>query len=130
MEDILSDTNSSIKVLQEEKSQEISTLKSQVATQVARVEENKKQMSVLENTRIDHKSAHAVKWLSISEKYDNTRLELTSQLKLLSECFLIPSIFLKITTQRLYYMYICIFIFLNIYPHNPRSQIFFNVLRC
>lgn len=87
MEDSLKDTDSSIKVLQEERSQEISGLKLQVAAQAAKVEEYKQQVSALENTRINHKSSHAAKLIYINEKYDDTRLKFISQLKLLSECY-------------------------------------------
>lgn len=89
MEDCLKDIDSSIKVLQEERSREISALKSQVVTQMARVEEYEKQVSALENTRIDHKSDCAARLISINNKYDSTRLKLTSQLKLLSKCSLV-----------------------------------------
>lgn len=98
MEDSLENTDNSIKILQEEKSQEISGLKLQITAHIGRVEEYKKQLNNLENTRTDHKSSHAAKLININEKYEKTRLKLISQLKLLSECFLILHIFLEIIT--------------------------------
>ncbi|EFN85345.1 hypothetical protein EAI_16029 [Harpegnathos saltator] len=82
LEDCLKDTDNSIKVFQEKKSQEISGLKLQVAAQVARVEEYKKQVNALESMRIEHN--HALKLITINKRYDNTRLKLISQLKLLN----------------------------------------------
>ncbi|XP_032670667.1 uncharacterized protein LOC116843891 [Odontomachus brunneus] len=84
LENSLKDTDSSIKVLQEKRSQEISGLKLQVDTQIAKVEEYRQQVSALENTRIDHESSHAAKLIYIKKKYDDTRLKFISQLKLLN----------------------------------------------
>lgn len=98
--------------MQEERSQEISSLKLQIAAQVIKMKEYKQQVSTLENTRMDHKSSHAAKLITINEKYNNTRLKLISQLKLLGECEFL--IFFKrfLNIQYIYMLHLDIFIFL------------------
>lgn len=85
LENNLKDVDYLIKALQEEKTQEISSLNVQIASQVARVEDCRKQLITLETSNIDDKSAHNLKIIKINEKYKNTRLALISQLKLLSK---------------------------------------------
>jgi len=75
--------------LQEEKTQEISNLKSQIASHITRIKEYKYQLITLEKARIDDKSTYTATATNIAEKYKNTRLMLTLQMKLLSNYFLV-----------------------------------------
>lgn len=89
LENTLEDTGYSIKTLEEEKGKEISSLNSQIASYTVKIEEYKNQLAALEKSRIDNKLTHTAKTLNIDEKYKNTRLMLISQIKLLSNCFII-----------------------------------------
>lgn len=89
LEDNLEDTNYFIKTLQEEQMQEISNLKSQIASYITRIKDYKHQLITLEKTRTDDEFIHTTRALNIDEKYKNTRLVFISQIKLLSYYFLI-----------------------------------------
>lgn len=89
LENTLENTNNSIKILQEEKGKEISSLSSQINFYTIKIEDYKNQIATLEKSRINDKFTHIGKTKNIDEKYNNTRLMLLSQNKLLSNCFLI-----------------------------------------
>lgn len=78
-----------MKTLEEEKGKEISNLKSQIVSYKVRIEEYKNQLVALEKSRIDNQLTYTAKTINIDEKYKKTRLMLISQIKLLSNCFLI-----------------------------------------
>ncbi|KAL6430278.1 hypothetical protein ACFW04_007772 [Cataglyphis niger] len=84
LENTLENTNNSIEILQKEKGKEISNLSSQINSYTIRTEAFKNQLAVLEKARINDKFIHIEKTKNIDEKYDNTRLMLLSQNKLLS----------------------------------------------
>lgn len=107
LENILEDTNNSIKTLQEEKGKEISSLNSQINSYTIRTEEYKNQLAALEKSRINDKFTHIEKTKNIDEKYNNKRLMLISQIKLLSNCFLI---FHTISFNQICALYIYIFL--------------------
>ncbi|KYN11593.1 hypothetical protein ALC57_16181 [Trachymyrmex cornetzi] len=83
LESNLEDTHYFIKTLQE-KTQEISSLKSQIASYITRIKAYKHQLITLEKARIDDKYTHIAITVNIDEKYKNTRIMLISQIKLLS----------------------------------------------
>lgn len=87
LEDDLEDMDCSIKTLQEEKTQEISGLKSQLTSYIIKIKEYKHQLIILEKARIDDKFTHTAIAINIDEKYKDTRLILISQIKLLSNLF-------------------------------------------
>jgi len=103
LESNLEDLDRFIKTLQEEKTQEISSLKSQIASYINRIKEYNNQLINLEKERINDKFTHTAKIINIDEKYKNTRLMLTSQIKLLSNYFLV---ILHDYYINLYYFYI------------------------
>ncbi|XP_018373712.1 PREDICTED: uncharacterized protein LOC108768018 [Trachymyrmex cornetzi] len=82
LESNLEDTHYFIKTLQE-KTQEISSLKSQIASYITRIKAYKHQLITLEKARIDDKYTHIAITVNIDEKYKNTRIMLISQIKLL-----------------------------------------------
>ncbi|XP_050458101.1 uncharacterized protein MG328 homolog [Cataglyphis hispanica] len=84
LENTLENTNNSIKILQAEKGKEISNLSSQINSYTIRTEAHKNQLAVIEKARINDKFTHIEKTKNIDEKYNNTRLMLLSQNKLLS----------------------------------------------
>jgi len=103
LESNLEDLDRFIETLQEEKTKEISGLKSQIASYINKIREYNNQLISLEKTRIDDKFTHTAKTINIDEKYKNTRLMLTSQIKLLSNYFLVILYDYHIN---LYYFYI------------------------
>lgn len=104
LENTLEDTDDSIKTLQEEKEKEISSLNSQITSYTVRTEDYKNQLAALEKSRINDKFTHTEKTKNIDEKYKNKRLMLISQIKLLSNCFLI---FYTISFDQIYALYMC-----------------------
>lgn len=87
MEDNLEDIDYFMKTLEEEKGQEILNLSKYVTSQAARVDDYKKQLMTVEQSRTDDKIAHTARVININDKYTNTKLMLISQMKLLSNCF-------------------------------------------
>jgi len=85
----IKDTNYYIINLEEESTEEISSLNTQVVAQEARIDNYKKQLMTLEKIRADNKIAHIEKLISINDKYKDTKLMLTSQIKILSNCVFI-----------------------------------------
>ncbi|KYM82199.1 hypothetical protein ALC53_07347 [Atta colombica] len=84
LENNVEDMHYFIKTLQEEKIQEINSLKSQIASYIATIKAYKHQLTTLEKIRIDDKNTHIAITVNIDEKYKNTRTTLISQIKLLS----------------------------------------------
>jgi len=89
LENNLEDMHYFIKTLQEEKIQEINSLKSQIVSYIATIKAYKHQLTTLEKTRIDDKNTHIAITVNIDEKYKNTRITLISQIKLLSNSILL-----------------------------------------
>lgn len=102
MEDNLEDINYFIKTLQEEQMQEISNLKSQIVSYITRIKDYKHQLITLEKARIDDKFIHTTTALNIDEKYKNTRLMLISQIKLLSNYFVVSHMIITSIVLSLY----------------------------
>lgn len=102
MENNLKDINYFIKTLQEEQIQEISNLKSQIASYITRIKDYKQQLIALEKATIDDKFIHTTTALNIDEKYKNTRLILISQIKLLRNYFLVSCIIITLIVLFLY----------------------------
>ncbi|KYN33331.1 hypothetical protein ALC56_12042 [Trachymyrmex septentrionalis] len=84
LESNLEDMHYFIKTLEEEKTQEISSLKSQLASYITVINACKDQLITLEKARTDDKYTHIASTINIDEKYKNMRLMLISQIKLLS----------------------------------------------
>ncbi|KYM94480.1 hypothetical protein ALC62_14923 [Cyphomyrmex costatus] len=83
LESNLKDMHHFIKTLQEEKTQEISNLKSQIASYISKIIAYKHQLITFEKARIDDKYSHTVTTINIDEKYKNTRIMLISRIKFL-----------------------------------------------
>jgi len=85
-------------ILEAENTEEIRNLNSQVVAQETRINDYKKQLMTLEKTRADDRIAHVAKLININDKYKDTKLTLTSQIKVLSNCIfiLLYDLFIKL----------------------------------
>jgi len=84
LEDTLRDIDCSIKILQKEKAQEISSVNTQITSNMMKIENYKRQLTILEKSMTENKFIHIKKIADIDEKYKNARFILISQIKLLS----------------------------------------------